>query len=106
MTQQFLHRLRDECRGCYGGRGPHLEGLMGSPMIVELDPPSDGPGCMLFRLEPLPVDALLFERPDQSFHHPILLRGVGCDELLLETIAPNKPRVVAAREDEPVVRSQ
>jgi hypothetical protein len=58
---------------------------------------------VLFGLEALPVDALPLERPDQSFHHPILLRRLGCNRLLLEPVAPNKPRVVAAREDEPIV---
>ena len=62
---------------------------MGPPVIIKLDPPRDRPGGVLPRLEPLPMDALLFQRPDQSVDRPILLGRVGCNKLLLEPVAPH-----------------
>lgn len=83
MAQRFLNRLRDACRACSDGWGPHLEGLLRPPVIVDLDPDPDGPEHMLLRPEALPVHALLFQTTDQALHHPVLLRGVRGDELLL-----------------------
>ena len=40
---------------------------------------------MLNALEAMTVDALLFQRPNDPLDHPVLLRAVGRDELLLQS---------------------
>ena len=58
MIRRFLGKL-----GCYSeGLGGcfHSEGLVGSAVIVEVDPISDYSGCVLKAFEAMPVDALLF----------------------------------------------
>lgn len=52
------------------------------------------------------MDALLFQGSDQSFHHPVLLRAVWCDELLLQAVASDQFRVGARREHQPVVAAK
>lgn len=40
--------------------------------------------CMGFKT--VAMDTLLLQRPNQSFNEAILLRGIGCDEFLLQAV--------------------
>ena len=54
--------------------------------IVEFDPSCD---CLIGLLDALKVvmpDTLLLDRPEESFDHSVLFRGIGSDELLLESV--------------------
>ena len=62
---------------------PISEGTMGSSFVVPVDPVSNGPPRLVKRLERMLPDTLFFETPKKAFDHPILFRGIGCDELLL-----------------------
>ena len=67
---------------------------MGSAIIVEVDPVSDCSCGVLNALEAMPMYALLFECPDHTFVHSVLLRAMRRDELLFEAIASDETRVV------------
>jgi hypothetical protein len=58
---------------------------------------------MLKALEAMTVDALLLQRADDAFDHPVLLRTMGRDELLLQSIAPDQAGVVATCKNQTVV---
>ena len=77
---------------------------MGSAVIVEVDPISDCSCCVLQAFKAMPVNALLFQCPDDAFDHSILLRTMGRDELLFQAIASNETRVIAARKNQAIVR--
>jgi hypothetical protein len=71
MTQRFLHRSGREgirLSGCF-----HAQRLMRAPVVVELDPVGDDPAGVLQTFEPMPMRALLLERPDHTFDHAVLL---------------------------------
>src|SRR3546814_2887686 len=70
--------------------------LVRTPVVVELDPVTDHPHCMLLGFKAVPVRALLFQGPDDPLHHAVLLRTVRRDELLLQAIAAHQTGVVAA----------
>lgn len=61
---------------------------------------------MLQHLEPVVVYALILERADHAFDRPVLLRAVGCDEFLLQTMTFDQGHVAAASEYQVVVRAQ
>lgn len=42
---------------------------------------------MLYAVEALAVDALLFQGEDYALDHPVQLRAVGRDEFMLQAIA-------------------
>ena len=75
-------------------------------VVVELDPIADRAACVCQAFEAMTMDALLFQRPDQTLHHPVLLRAVWCDELLLQAVAADKLGVRARREDQPITPSE
>lgn len=63
---------------------------MWAPVVVQLDPVTDHPARVLLRLEPVPVHALLLQRPDDAFDHAVLLWTVRRDDLLLEAVAAHQ----------------
>lgn len=75
-------------------------------MVVELNPVGDCTAGMLQRFEAMSVHALLLERADHAFDHPVLLWAVRRDELLTQAITPYPGRVIAAREDQTVVAAK
>jgi hypothetical protein len=79
---------------------------MGPLVVVELDPIADHAAGVLQGFEAVAVDALLFQRADHPLHETVLLRGVGRDELLLQAVTFDQRRLVAAGEDQAVVRAQ
>ncbi len=72
---------------------------MRAAVVVDADPVTDDTGCVLDALEAMPVSALLFQRPDHAPDHAILLRAVWGDELLLQAIAADQCRELAAGEE-------
>ena len=59
-------------------------------MIVEVYPISNYSCCVLKAFEAMPVDALLFQRTNDAFDRPVLLRTVRRNELLFKTIASDE----------------
>lgn len=76
---------------------------MRAAVVVEGDPVSDDPRRMLDALEAMAVNALLLEGPDDALDHAVLLGAVGRDELLLQAVASDQRREVAAGEDQTIV---
>ncbi len=87
-------------------RGSSCRAPVWSAVVVGLDPVADHTHGVALVLEAVPVDALLFQRPDQTLDHPVLLRSVRGDELLLQVIAAHQARVDAAGKNQTVVRAQ
>ena len=79
---------------------------MRAPVILELDPIADCAACMRQTFEAMTMDALLLQRSYQALHHPVLLRAVWRDELLLEAVATHQLGVCTGREDQTVVTAQ
>ena len=55
-------------------------------VVVPLDPVPNDPPRLLKRLERLLPDTLFFETTKEPLNDPVLLRRVGRDELLLQSI--------------------
>ena len=49
---------------------------MGATLVVKADPVADHATGVLLALKAVTMHALLFEGPDHSFDHPVLLRVV------------------------------
>ena len=79
---------------------------MRAAVVVELYPVTNCAAGMCKALKPLSMHTLLFQRPDQSFHHAVLLWAVWGYELLLEAIAFDQSRVLARCKNQPVVTAQ
>ena len=75
-------------------------------MVVEADPIADGACGVLYAVEALAMDALFFQGPDYTLDHAVLLRAVGRDKLLPQTVAFHQGRVFPAREHKAIVRPQ
>lgn len=76
---------------------------MRAAVVVEADPVTDDAGRVLGALEAMAMNALLLERADDPLDHAFLLRAVRGNELLLQTIAADQGREMAACEDQAVV---
>lgn len=72
-------------------------------MVIEADPIPDHTAGVLQGLEPVTVNALIFEGSDDPFEHAVLFGAVGRDELLGQALAFNQGRVASAGEDQAVV---
>jgi hypothetical protein len=59
------------------------QGLVWPLVVVNANPVTNDPTGVLSALKALAVYALLLERPDHPLDHPVLLRAVARDELLL-----------------------
>ena len=73
------------------GRAPIPEGAMGPFLVIPVDPVPNDPPRLLKGLERVLPDALLFQTPKKPFDHPVLLRRVRRDELLLQAIVATVP---------------
>src|SRR5690554_1340181 len=58
------------------------------------------------RLEVVKPEALLFYRPNQTLDHTVLLRGMGSDELLFQTILVHRAGVVPGCKHQAIVATQ
>ena len=68
----------------------HAKRLVGPAVIVEVDSVSNRSCCMLKAFEAMPMDALLFQRTNDAFDRPVLLRTVRRNELLFKTITSDE----------------
>ncbi len=66
-------------------------------MVVEADPVADRTRGVLDAVGALAMNTLLFERPDHTLDHSVLLRTMGRDELLPQAVAFHQGRVFSAR---------
>lgn len=104
MTQRFLQKLccySEGLGGCF-----HTECLVGSAVILEVDPISDCSCCMLNAFKAMPMDALLFNCADDTFDHSVLLWAMRGYELLFQAVAANQTCVVATGKNEAIIRAQ
>lgn len=72
---------------------------MRAAVVVEADPVTDDAGRVLDALEAMAMNTLLLERADAPLDHAVLLRAMRGDELLLQAIAADQGREVAAGEE-------
>lgn len=79
------------------------ECLVRSAFVVPLDPHADRSACVGDGAELVLPDALLLHAAEESLHDPILLRGVGRDELLPQSIVATGRAEAPALEDQAVV---
>src|SRR5690606_38914444 len=63
-------------------------------LVVVLEPRPQGLPGFIQCLEVMKPETLLFHSSDQSLNHPVLLRGVGTDELLFQTVLVRRPSVM------------
>lgn len=56
-------------------------------VVVKANPVTDDPTGVLQSFKPVSVGTLLLEGSNHTLDHPVLLRAVGRDELLLQAIA-------------------
>jgi hypothetical protein len=82
------------------------ERLMGTLLVVPLQPvPNDSPRILEIREQVLP-DTLFLETAEEPFKEPILFRRAGRDELLLQALlAIGLPKAEILK-DEPIVTPQ
>lgn len=103
MTHQLPH---SSCRQCMRLSGClHAQRLMQAPVVVERDPITRHTHGMLQTLEPVPVHTLLLQSPGHALDHAVLLRAVGRDESLLQTVAAYQARVVRLANTRPAPAS-
>ena len=58
-------------------------------LVIKPNPVTDDSIGMLQGLKSLTMNTLLFHSSDHTLDHPVLLRAVGRDELLLQAVAPH-----------------
>src|SRR5690606_14510712 len=87
--------------GCF-----HPQCLMRALLVVVLEPRPQGLPGFIQCLEVMTPDTLLFHSSDQSLNHPVLLRGVGTDGLLLQTVLVHRPSVMPRGKYQTVVTTQ
>ena len=72
-------------------------------LVVKLNPVTDDSIGMLQGLKPLTMNTLLFQGSDYTLDHPILLRAVGRDALLLQTVASDQGCEASAGKDQAIL---
>lgn len=72
-------------------------------MVVKTNPVADDAAGMLQEFKPVPIGALLLQRPDDAFNHAVLLRAMRRDEPLAQAVATHQRRIAAAREHQAVI---
>ena len=80
-------------------RAAVAEGGVRAPGVVVLDEAGDLPSCVIEAVEAVEPDALLLQGAKEALDDAVLLRGVGRDEFLLETIVPARRAEAPALED-------
>ena len=75
---------------------------MRSLFVVILEPCSQRLSGFVQRVEVMKPETLLFDSPDQPFNHVVLLRSVGLDKLLLETVVIDRPGVMSGSEHQTI----
>ena len=75
-------------------------------VVVKANPVPDDSAGMLQALKAVSMHALLLEAANHTFDHPVLLRAVWRNELLLQAIAFGDCREVATGKHQAIVRAQ
>lgn len=75
-------------------------------MVVKADTVTDDAAGVLQRFKAVTMNALLFQRPDDALDQAVLLRRVGRDELLAQSVAFHQRRIAAVGEDQAVIPTQ
>ena len=75
---------------------------MGAAAVIEINPVANDAAGVLLGFEAVAVRALLLECSDDALDHAVLLRAVRGDELLLQAVAADQAREVAAGKNEPI----
>ena len=75
-------------------------------MIVEVDPIANCSCCVLKAFEAMPVDALLLQGPNDSLDHPVLLRAVRRNELLLQAVASDQVSECEAGKNKTIIGAE
>lgn len=75
-------------------------------LVVPLHPVPNDPSGLLECLKHVLPDTLFFETAKEPFNHPVLLRRVGRDEFLLQSIVATGLSKSTALKDQPVVASE
>lgn len=86
--------------------GLHFQRLVRAPVVVPADPVCNHSVGVLQGFEPVAMHALILERANHAFDHPILLGAVGRNELLLQAVAFDQRRVAAAGKYQAVIGPQ
>jgi hypothetical protein len=82
-----------------------IQGLMRPTRVVPVDPLRDDAACLGKRCEALKPDTFLLQAAEESLDHPVLLRAVGRDELLLQAVfLASRPEALGI-EDQAIVRA-
>ena len=76
---------------------------MRASAVIEIDPVADHAAGVVQGFEPVAMDALLLQCPDQAFDQSVLLGRMWRDELLSQSVAAHQCRIAAAGKDEPIV---
>ncbi len=79
---------------------------MWSHIVVEGNPVTQHTAGVLDGFKAVTMHALLFYRTDQSFDHPVLLRAMRGNELLLQPVALHRCGVAARGEDQAIIRAK
>jgi hypothetical protein len=72
-------------------------------VVVKANPVTNDPTGVLQGFKAVAVHALILQGADYPLHHPVLLWAVGCDELLLQTIAFDQCGVTPAGKYQAIV---
>jgi hypothetical protein len=78
---------------------------VGSLLVVPAHPVTDLATGMLEVLEEVLPDALLLQAPEEALHDAVLLRRIGCDELLGQAVVPHGRSEAGALKNESVIRA-
>jgi len=76
---------------------------VGPLVVVKANPVTNDPTGVLQGLKAVAVHALILQGADHPLHHPVLLRAVGRDEFLLQTVAFNQCGVTPAGKYQAIV---
>ncbi|CAM8624888.1 hypothetical protein MCEMIE11_00275 [Burkholderiales bacterium] len=75
-------------------------------LVIKPNPVTDYSIGMLQSLKPFTMNTLLFQSSDYALDHPVLLRTVGRDELLLQAVASEQGCEASAGKDQAIVRAK
>lgn len=59
-------------------------------MVIKMNPVANHPTGMLQGFKSLPMHTLLLQRSNDTLHHPVLLRAMGRNEFLLQSVASDQ----------------
>ena len=79
---------------------------MRAPVVINSNPVANDVAGVPQRLEPRPMHISFFHCANDLLDHPVLLRAVRGDELLLQPIAAHEGRIAASGKNPTIVGPQ